>query len=83
MLQKSHYIRLYTNFASAEGMNCLIELLNEHAIKVLDMQISKVYDDEQKEIVAILQIKTKRHISHSDNIRMVSGIEGLKLIEEI
>lgn len=81
--EKSHYIRLYTNFASAEGMNRLIELLNEHAIKVLDMQISKVYDNEQKEIVAILQIKTKRHVSHSDIIRMVSGIEGLKLIEEI
>lgn len=81
--EKSNYLRLYTNFATIEAMNHMIELLNEHEIKVLDMQISKMYENEQKEIVAILQVKTKKNISHSDIIRILSSIEGLKLIEEI
>lgn len=81
--KKSNYLRLYTNFDTIEAVNRLIELLNEHDIKMLDMQISKMYDNEKKEIVAILQIKTKRHISHSNIIGILSSIEGLKLIEEI
>lgn len=81
--EQSNYVRLYTNFATTEAMNRMIELLNEHEIKVLDMQISKIYEDKQKEIVAIFQVKSKKHISHADVVQILSPIEGLKLIEEI
>lgn len=81
--EQSRYLRIYTNFATIEAMNRFIEISNEHEFKVLDMQISKMYEDEKKEIVAILQMKTKRRISHSDMIRILGSVDGLKLIEEI
>lgn len=81
--ERSTQLRLYTNFASAESMNQFVEFSNANEIKVLDMQISKVQGGKQKEIVAILNIKVKRHSSHSEIIHLLSSIEGLKFIEEI
>ena len=79
--ERSTYLRLYTNFVSAESMNQFIELSNLNNIKVLDMQISKV--QKEKEIVAILNIKIRKQCSHSEIIRLLSSIEGLKFIEEM
>lgn len=81
--ERSTYLRLYTNFVSAESMNQFIELSNLNNIKVLDMQISKVQEGKEKEIVAILNIKIRKQCSHSEIIRLLSSIEGLKFIEEM
>lgn len=81
--ERSTYLRLYTNFASTEAMNQFVELSNENEIRVVDMQISRMRKGKEKEIIAILHLKVRRHVSHSDVIRMLSEIEGLKFIEEM
>lgn len=81
--ERSIYLRLYTNFTSVEAMNQFVEFCTGHNIKVLDMQISKVQEEKEKEIIAILYLKSLTRSSHSDIIRKLSVIDGLKFIEEI
>lgn len=81
--ERSAFLRLYVNFISIEAMNQFVEVSNANGIKVLDMQISKINKGREKEIVAIMQIKTAMSLSHSDVIQTLCVIEGLKFIEEI
>lgn len=81
--EHSKFLRLYTNFESAESMNKFIEFSNENNIKIIDMQISRIHEKKEREIVAIFSIKMKKHHSHSEIIQLLSNIDGLKFIEEI
>lgn len=81
--ERSNYVRIYANFISIESMNRFIEISNENDIKVLDMQVSKMYGEEAKEIVVIFQIKIHKQRSHAEILGLLSSIEGIKFIEEI
>lgn len=81
--ERSIYMRLYTNFTSVDAMNRFVEVCILHQFKVLDIQISKIQEETEKDIVVLLYIKTLQRCTHADVIRTLSTIEGLKFIEEI
>ena len=81
--ERSIYLSLYINFASVGEMNQFIEFSGENGINVLDIQISKVQGEREKEVVAIIKIKSETKRPHSEIIQHLSSVEGIKFIEEI
>ncbi len=83
MHEHSKFMRMYLNFVSNDALNEFIELCKSVEIKILDMQVSKVGGGGKKELIVIVTLKTQHPKSHAEVVQEISGIEGLKFLEEI
>lgn len=81
--KRSRYIQLYINFDSTNALNSFIEQCKREDIAVNDAQITKIKGEDHKEVIAMLAVKTKLKLEHSQIIAEFAKIDGIKYIEEI
>lgn len=83
LMSNAKVFHIYTNFASIEALNQFVECCKEWDVKVVDLQFSKANAPGEEGIAAMMILKRNAKGSHVELMQRISGVEGLRYIEEI